>query len=352
MTTLTARAPGLAQATARPVPDTPPAPARRPLHFQIGTVGVALRSECDRTLVEFDKLYAPYRVDGRPPQTVDVEVRRKRLAPCFRIHYVIDAAGRQRFQTRDPAAVLPYLEWAINWQIVKLRPEWLQVHASVMQFDGGGIIFPGTPGSGKSTLAAGLLVRGWRYLSDEFALIDPATRALQPYPKALCLKEGSFAVAQRLGLPIRRAAVYTKRLKGKVRFLSPWDLRRDAIGTPCPVRAIVFPKYAEGATPKLTPISRAEAAFELRQLTFNFLDFGPGALGLLTDVVRQAECYRMVSGEIHASCDLIDLLASRELQFARMFEADEALAAHGKPRELKLAAQGGCESSEWENRSV
>jgi HprK-related kinase A len=280
-----------------------------PLYFQIGAIGVGVRSAVDGLLRSYEELYRPYRRESRPDRTVEVAVAHRRLAPTFRKHYLIRTAGRRKFKTRNPAAVLPYLEWAINWQIMLQRPEFLQIHASVVQCDRGGMIFPGSPGSGKTTLAAGLLARGWRYLSDEFALIEPEHRRLVPYPKALCIKAGSYAVMERLGLTIRSAAVHAKPLKGPVRFLNPTKIRPDAVGTPCPIRAVVFPTYVNGADPCLRAISRAEAAFELNRLSFNFLEFGNDAFDLLAAVIRDARCYRLVSGDIGATCDRIESMA-------------------------------------------
>ena len=34
--------------------------------------------------------------------------------------------------------------------------------------------------------------RGWEHLSDEFALIEPNTRDLRPFPKPVCVKAGFF----------------------------------------------------------------------------------------------------------------------------------------------------------------
>ena len=40
------------------------------------------------------------------------------------------------------------------------------------------VIVPGQSGQGKSTLCAALVARGWRHISDEFALMDPASLAI------------------------------------------------------------------------------------------------------------------------------------------------------------------------------
>ncbi|MCH7526531.1 MAG: hypothetical protein IID39_03755, partial [Planctomycetes bacterium] len=201
---------------------------------------------------------------------------------------------------------LPHIEWAINTQIMRHFPTFLQVHASVLEVDGQGVIFPASPSSGKTTLAMGLLARGWRYLSDEFALIHPETLQLHPYPKALCIKEGSFRYAQELGLLRGRWKAYLKGSKGRVTFLNPHHVRPDAVAAPCPVRHVVFCRYAPGEQPLLEPIPRAEAVIRLNLNSFNFLKFRGRGLATFVDVVKRARCYELRSGPLAATCDLIE----------------------------------------------
>ena len=63
-------------------------------------------------------------------------------------------------------------------------------------------------------------------------------------------------------------------------------------------------------------MTRAEGAFALHRVCFNL--FGCKQLGLdvLADVVRGAECYRLVSGEIHRTCDLVEKLVRKNAAYA------------------------------------
>src|SRR5690606_19284506 len=107
-------------------------------------------------------------------------------------------------------------------------------------------VFPGAPGRGKSTLAAGLLMRGAAYLSDEFALLDPQTRLLVPYPKALCIKAGAFETLRRIDFPLHVQRAHRKPGKGRVAMVSPLHVRRNAVSAPCPLRMVVIPEYRRG----------------------------------------------------------------------------------------------------------
>jgi HprK-related kinase A len=276
--------------------------------FRIGVVEVAVSSEAPGVLAEFRELYRDFETPHvvRP---VEISVHRVNARYGFGRRYLINGGGEKMFTVKEDKELLPHVEWAVNWQIVRQLAAYLQVHAGVVERNGNGFIFPGTPGSGKTTLCAGLISRGWRYLCDEFALIDEEGD-LHPYPKALCVKQGSFDVMARLDLPRLCPRQYKKGRKGLVTYLGPTELKVDVNGRPCPLRYVVFPAYTQGAEPRLTPIPRGEAVFLLRQLTFNFQDFGQEALRILTRSVQRARCYRLVSGDIHATCDVMEQLAN------------------------------------------
>jgi hypothetical protein len=81
-------------------------------------------------------------------------------------------------------------------------------------------------------------------------------------------------------------------------FLHPDDIRPDAVAGRCDVRFVIFAQYAEGAATELLPVSRSAAIQELMTAAFNLSTYGGQALQLLADVVRSAETFRLVSGDL------------------------------------------------------
>jgi hypothetical protein len=221
---------------------------------------------------------------------------------------VISGDGQELFTDRRDLEVLPYLEWGINWRVMATRSNYLQLHSAAMVYGGQGVIFAGASGCGKSTLAAGLLSRGWTYLSDEFGLIDPDTTYLHSFPKALCIKAGSFDLIERLDLPLRRRRHYVKAFKGRVAYISPQDVGPQMEAAPGPIRFVIFPEYIEGGEPRLRPLSPGRAAFALAGHALNRNVFGSRAISILSAVVRGAECFRLESGPLEPTCALIDAL--------------------------------------------
>jgi HprK-related kinase A len=278
-------------------------------HFSIGVVDVTLRSECRRFLREYRSLYAPYSRSTCGPGAVELEIRSRRRYPWPRGPYTFRSSAAPDFQVQRRHEVLPHLEWYINWQIIHKRHEYVQLHASSLELDGQAMILPGDPGSGKTLLTAGLLTRGWSYLCDEFALLDPWTGTVHPYPRALCIKEPSFRVVRHLGLPLSCGTPYHKPTKGRVAFLNPLDADPDIVGRPSPVRWVVFPRYTPGAKPTLRRMARSHAVYLLARQCFNIRVDQSRGLASLSAVARSADCYELVSGDIDATCDLVESLS-------------------------------------------
>ncbi|MFQ5590149.1 MAG: hypothetical protein ACE5HE_03205 [Phycisphaerae bacterium] len=280
----------------------------RTRHFQIGSVPVSLTTEVRGLLEEYSALYGDFRIRTPPENTVQVGVHVRRPASWHRRRFHVTVNGRLQFSPARTESLIPYVEWAVNWGMARLLPQYLQLHAASLEVDGAGVVLAGASGSGKSTLAAGLVARGWRYLCDEFALIHVGTRALHPYPRAICVKKPSFALVRSLGFQLRAKRRCVKGAKGPVGFLNPLGMRSDALGRACPVRYVIFPSYVRGARPSLIEMSRAEAGFALHQVCFNVLDCEAVATDVLAAVVRRAWCYRLIAGELARTCDLLQRL--------------------------------------------
>ncbi|MHC4100250.1 MAG: hypothetical protein ACYSW1_05115 [Planctomycetota bacterium] len=277
--------------------------------FTIGELEVVVRSDLREVLDDFAALY-PQRRPAVPAAatTIHMDVKQDRRTPLGAKRYAVHGDGEKLHQDLRPDEVLPHLEWGISWRIVARCDEYLQVHAASMAHGDKGIVLAGNSGTGKSTLAAALLARGWKYFCDEFALIDPETLRLHPFPKAVCVKAGAFDMIKGLGLRLAQNRHYIKALKGKVGYISPSDLGPATVAEPCPVRYVIFPKYTGQGEARLYPLPRARAAFALMQCTLNRDVFTQEAVSITGRLVRGADCFGLESGPIDETCDLLESL--------------------------------------------
>ncbi len=312
-----------------------PLPSRT---FQMGVVRATLATDLRALLADYAALYhhAVVPEPGTAASMIRVEVH-PRAARWWRPRgWDVTVNGRLQFTPTRAAEVLPYVEWAINWEVPRVLPQFLHLHAASLAVGGRGVILPGLSGSGKSTLTAGLLTRGWHYLCDEFAVIHSDTLRLAPYPRAICIKQPSHPVVEALGLQFFRRRYFIKGAKGNVGFIDPTSVRPDAVGGECPVDFIIFPRYCADAKPELVPMHRAEAAFALHEVCFNLFGCRRPGLDVLTRLVRGAQCYRLVAGELNRTCDLLESLLDRDSRQNSRDKLPDRCAAGNRPAAPRL----------------
>ncbi len=277
--------------------------------YRIGEFNVSVCSELDEVLADFAALYHGYpsrHVNGDMP--IRVSVRRVKGSRLRRERYQIVGDGEDVGGQRRREEVIPFVEWGINWCVISTRADFLQLHAATMVYDGKGVILAAGSGGGKSTLVVGLMARGWTYLSDEFALINPSTLNAHAFPKAVCVKAGAFGIVRELGLSFAGRPHYVKGLKGRVGYVNPRELGPKTIGTQARIRLVVFPKYTSGRQPRLNPLTRAKAVFALAGSALNRHVFADQGVSVLSRVVREAECFGIDSGSLQGTCDMIESL--------------------------------------------
>ena len=100
--------------------------------------------------------------------------------------------GRPSFIPLPSAQAFAMLEWGLNWCIAAHCHQYLIIHAAVIEKGGKAAVMPAPPGSGKSTLSTGLVMRGWRLLSDELALYDIETGLIYGMSRPINLKNKSI----------------------------------------------------------------------------------------------------------------------------------------------------------------
>ena len=183
----------------------------------------------------------------------------------------------------------------------------LAIHAGGVVRDGVAVALPAAMESGKSTLTAGLVRAGFSYLTDEAVLFDWATQIVIPFPKPISLDPGSWPLFPEL----EPEAPLPDGFKDEQWHIPPDTIRPGSVAEPCRIRYIVFPKYAEGATTALTPLKRAEATVELAKNTFRFNERPRRSLDALSNVVPDAECYRLDVGDLSDAVALVGDLADR-----------------------------------------
>lgn len=259
---------------------------RHAVTLRIGPATFRIGSAWPQPIAQLARLYAAY--PDMAGQIADFTVRlqptsmaRRWLRPSIFItgdHGLADAAPMSLAHGLLAAEMGMNLQMALGWR------RHLLLHASSVEKDGRVLVMTGESGSGKSTLSALLGERGWRFMGDEFALLDLVTGHILPFPRLVSLKNSAIAVVeQAVGEP-RMGPLLIGTAKGDIRHMVP---RADAVAhmDECaPPRLLLFPRF--GHAPAVRPVGQAEIFMRLTQASTNYVALGQPGFTALTRFVR------------------------------------------------------------------
>ena len=259
---------------------------RHQFAVRIGPVGFRIGSAWAGPIQLMRTLYADYPApaDGIADFTVRLEPGRpwrRFLRPAVEI--------RGDFTLPD-AAPLPLAqgllaaEMGMNLQMALGQRRYLLLHASAVERDGRALLMTGNSGAGKSTLAALLGERGWRFMGDEFALLDPFTGALHAFPRMISLKNQAIAAMEAEAPAVRFGPLMRGTPKGDIRHLRPDTAAVAAMELPARPALMLFPRFGFAADERA--MAPSEVFVRLTQASTNYVALGEPGFDALAALVR------------------------------------------------------------------
>jgi hypothetical protein len=216
----------------------------------------------------------------------------------------VDRNGGAGIERVPESVALARVVWEVNRGVVEEAGDRLLLHAAAAERDGRIVVLAGPQGSGKSTLVTALVCAGFRYVTDETVAIEPGG-TIEPYPKPISLRDDSLAALRDLCPRLPRAAAPSAE-----ELVPAQNIRRDAIAPRGGVANVLalLSTFEPGRSTAVRPIPRAEAAVALGEQSFNLRAFGPGGLGVVAEMVRRCDCYRLDVGDVDATRKLLSEL--------------------------------------------
>lgn len=211
------------------------------------------------------------------------------------VEFLLD--GASLFPPFARLRALPMLEWGLNACVYRFAHQFLIIHAAAVERSGFALLLPGLPGVGKSTLCAALVASGWRLLSDELTLLDPAEGSVQPLARPISLKNDSIEIVRKLDPNATFGPPAIDTHKGNVAHVRPpVDSVRRGLEPACP-RWIVTLQFAPGQPLCLTPMSKSATFISLGDNSLNYEILGETGFCTMVRLVDQCDCYALT----HAS---------------------------------------------------
>ncbi len=283
------------------------------LRLRVGPFGFHVRSPLPSVIDQVGTLYADYpRVSDNDVVDYMVALRpASLLRRVFRPKMILECDVEVPMMAPQPLehAVLA-IEMGMNLQIAAGMQRYLLLHAGAVERDGGGLILSGDSGSGKSTLSAILGHRGWRFLGDEFAMIEPATRRLIPFPRPISLKNQSIPLLEAIAPAGRFGPRMEGTLKGTVRHLAPPADAIARMGETAAPRLLIVPNFTLGVEAGARPLDRLEVFAQLTQSSTNYWKLGEAGFDAAWALTETIPGYEIVYSSAEDAIGLLDTLWS------------------------------------------
>lgn len=253
-------------------------------HVRIGPAAFRIGSVWRAPIEQMAALYAGY----PRPEYVDFTVRleaasglRRWLRPSVAIkgdYMLPDAAPLPLSQGLLAAEMAMNLQLALGWR------RHLLLHASAVERDGRVLVMTGASGSGKSTLAALLACRGWRFLGDEFVLLDPLSGDIMPFPRLISLKNSAIAAMEAAQPDALFGPLMQDTPKGDIRHMVPPADAIARMGEGRRPALLLFPRFGEPRA--VRSVAAGETFMRLTQASTNYVALGEAGFTALTRFVK------------------------------------------------------------------
>jgi HprK-related kinase A len=261
----------------------------------IGGFSIAIRLEAAQPELEraIEDLYADYpRIDPNTLPDVTIALRPQRRG-FARSGMRVFANGLAPYQAVPRRWLLPAMEATINWFVWGHVARVLLLHAAVVARDGRALIMSGPSGAGKSTLCTALVARGFRFLTDEIAMVRPQDGQLVPHPRPISLKNEAIDLIAKMLPDAYLSERFHGPPRGAVAFMRPPLGAVAAAAETAAPAVVLFPAYRPDAAFELKPIERAQAFSGLIQSSANYLTLLETGFETLANLVEACDHYTL-----------------------------------------------------------
>jgi HprK-related kinase A len=277
--------------------------------LRMGPLVVNLRTGLPGLAAAIQVLYAHYEIEAEPVPHFQVRVEAPfGVRRYWRPQVLFFSDGYVPFFPYPRGMVVPFMEWSLNWCIHSHVLDHLILHSAVVERNGITILIAGTSGAGKSTLCAALVLRGWRLLSDELAVLCLDSSMVQPVPRPVGLKNQSIDIIRQFSADAVIGPVSSNTIDGSVAHMRPpaesvarWrDLAQPT--------HVLFPRFRAGSDFSLTEVPRARAFMRLAHESFNYSNLGVCAFDTLARLVDGCTCQELRYGALDDAIGVLSQL--------------------------------------------
>jgi hypothetical protein len=207
----------------------------------------------------------------------------------------------------NPAEIAPRLSYYVIDSAYRKIDFLIAIHAAALSLGNGCVVFPGNCGVGKTTLSAALIKDGFKYFTDDTAILDRKTRSVVAVPVSLRIKEGSWETVEKMFQESFAVTVHGSSDGRKIRYLAPpqHSLTEGKVAGDF-VKALVFPKYFPECRTSIHLISRLDAIHRLQECGYDVgACLNKAKVVELLDWIKDVDCYEMSIGSLSEATSIV-----------------------------------------------
>lgn len=243
-------------------------------------------------------LLGPCRPAGRRDAGETIELE---LVPREPAGWMLQVNRIPVLRVRSADQLAPALEGLLVGWAVRTRAGCLALHGAGVAIEGRTVLLVGTSGAGKSSTCLSLALRGARYLGDEVVFARAVDLVLEPFPKAITLKRGSFQL-------VPPSKSHADAARGPIRYFLPRDRAPIDHAAPPPT-LIVFPRYGRDQDrTSVTWVRPEPTALRLVEQTFGGAGRLPDTFQVLARLSAEG-AWSIDFSEAADACEQIEELA-------------------------------------------
>jgi HprK-related kinase A len=258
--------------------------AMHEFRVQVGPAAFRIGSRWAEPIAQLAGLYTAYPTPAIPDFTVRLD------APSLLRRFVRRAVAIDGDYMLPDAVPLPFAqallaaEMGMNLQMALGWRRHLLLHASAVERDGKALIMTGLSGSGKSTLSALLGQGGWRFMGDEFVLLDLVSGKAVPFPRLISLKNEAINAMLSAAPNGRFGPLMEATPKGDIRHLVPPVDAISRMAEPAMPVLLLFPRFGyPGAVREVAP---GETFMRMTQASTNYVALGEAGFAAMTRFIK------------------------------------------------------------------
>ncbi|MBF0444977.1 MAG: HprK-related kinase A, partial [Magnetococcales bacterium] len=163
-----------------------------------------------------------------------------------------------------------------------------------------------------STLCAAMILRGWRLLSDEFALVRPIDGLIFPTARPVALKNQSIEIIREFSKEAVLGPEFAKTRKGAVSHLRPPNKSIKLMNQPARPVWVVCPNYQEGQTPILEKIPKEHAFLQVAANAFNYETLGEAGFKAVAKIIRESNIYNFRYSNLEEALNTLEKMTESD----------------------------------------